>query len=165
MRLTYGTELPDHSVEETFAWHERPGALERLTPPWGEVTVEKKEGGIRDGARVVLRVHQGPASFRWELRHRDFEENRQFRDEQVSGPLKSWTHVHRFGPREGGGCVLRDEIELGVPLGLPVAPGLIEKELDRLFAFRYRRLAQDLARHASHADRPRLTVAITGASG
>jgi uncharacterized protein (TIGR01777 family) len=165
MRLTYGTELPQHSVEHVFAWHERPGALERLTPPWGDVTVEKKEGGIQDGARVVLRVRQGPASFSWDLRHRDFERNRQFRDEQVSGPLKSWTHTHRFLPREGGGCVLQDEIELEAPLGLPVGPGFIKKELDRLFAFRYRRLEQDLSRHARHAHRPRLTVAISGASG
>ncbi|MGD8321303.1 MAG: TIGR01777 family oxidoreductase [Gemmatimonadota bacterium] len=165
MRLTYRSELTDHAPEDVFAWHERPGALERLTPPWARVDVLEKTGGIRDGARVVLKVHEGPASFRWELRHRDFEVGRQFRDEQVSGPLKSWVHTHRFEPREGGGTRLVDEIELEAPLGLPVGPGFVRGQLDRLFTFRYRRLFTDLARHAEHAHRPRLTVAITGASG
>lgn len=164
-RLTYRSDLPGHTPEEVFAWHERPGALERLTPPWARVEVEHKDGGIRDGATVVLRVHEGPASFRWELRHRDFEPGRQFRDEQVSGPLKSWVHTHRFLPRPGGGTLLEDDIELEAPLGLPIGPALVKGELARLFRFRYRRLATDLERHRLHADRPRLTVAITGASG
>lgn len=165
MRLTYRAEIPDHDPEEVFAWHERPGALERLTPPWADVDVEEKEGGVRDGARVVLRVRQGPASFRWELRHQDFEKGRQFRDVQVHGPLRSWEHTHLFRPRPGGGTALEDRIELEAPLGLPVGPGFVRRELDRLFAFRYRRLPHDLARHAEFADRPRLTVAISGASG
>ena len=114
---------------------------------------------------MVLRVHEGPASFRWELRHRDFEPGRQFRDEQVSGPLKSWVHTHRFLPRPGGGTLLEDEIELEAPLGIPVGPALVKGELERLFRFRYRRLSTDLERHRLLADRPRLTVAVTGASG
>ncbi|MCG6956264.1 MAG: TIGR01777 family oxidoreductase, partial [Gemmatimonadetes bacterium] len=166
MRLTYHSELPGHRPAHAFAWHERPGALQRLIPPWANVDVEKQEGGVRDGATVVLRVREGPASFRWELRHRDFVEGRQFCDEQVSGPLKSWLHTHRFGALEGEqGCALDDEIELQMPLGLPVPPGILRHELDRFFAFRYERLAGDLARHAQHAGRPRLTVAITGSSG
>ncbi len=168
MRLSYSSELPNHDPQAVFAWHERPGALERLTPPWANVDVLEKHGGIRDGAKVVLRVHRGPTSFRWELEHRDFELNRQFRDVQVSGPLKSWAHSHRFAPMEGGGTALEDEIELEPPLGAAgaaIGPSLIKKELGRLFRFRYRRLFTDLARHAAFADRPPMTVAITGSSG
>lgn len=165
MHLRYRTELAEHTPDEVFAWHERPGALQRLVPPWAHVDVERQEGGIRDGARVVLRVHQGPATFRWELRHSDYDAGRMFRDEQVAGPLRSWTHTHRFTPSKGGGCVVEDDIELELPLGLPVTPLGLRRELDRLFAFRHRRIAADLRRHAEHAHHPRLTVAITGASG
>jgi len=166
MHLTYRTDLPKDAPESVFAWHERRGSLQRLTPPWARVDFEHQDDGIREGARVVLRVHEGPTSFRWELRHRDYEPGRLFRDEQVTGPLKSWTHTHRFLPLEGGGCAVEDDIELEVPvLGLPLTPTLLRRELDRLFAFRHRRLAADLARHARNARRPRLTVAITGASG
>jgi len=27
------------SAEEAFAWHERPGALDRLIPPWEKVRI------------------------------------------------------------------------------------------------------------------------------
>lgn len=168
MRFSYRTELPGHSPDDVFAWHERPGALERLTPPWGDVEVLRRSGGIRDGGRVVLKIRRGPASFRWELRHKDYRAGRSFADEQVSGPMARWEHVHRFLPAEGDGTVAEDEIEVEPPLGPAGAaldPGLIRRELDRLFGFRHRRLATDLARHAEHAERPRLTVAITGSSG
>lgn len=165
MKLTYGHDFEDHGPGELFAWHERSGALERLTPPWARVEVEHSDGGIRNGATVVLRVHEGPASFRWELRHRDYVEGRQFRDEQASGLLKSWVHTHGFAPFGDGGAHLSDDIEFEAPYGLPVGPAWIRRKLDRLFAFRYRRLHTDMARHAEYAHRPRLTVAITGASG
>lgn len=168
MRYTYQTELPDHTPQTVFDWHERPGALERLTPPWGDVEVLGRSGGIKDGGQVSLRIRRGPTSFRWDLRHRDYEYGRQFRDEQVSGPLKSWVHTHSFHPRPGGGTIARDEIELEAPLGFAgeaIGPTFIKGELERLFRFRYQRLFTDLARHARFADRKRLTVAITGASG
>lgn len=168
MRFEYRTELPDHAPEAVFDWHERPGALERLTPPWGEVEVLHRSGGIRDGGEVTLRVHRGPASFTWELKHRDYEHGKQFRDEQVSGPLKSWLHTHRFLERPGGGTVMEDVVDLEPPLGpagAALGPTFLRTELERLFRFRHRRLFTDLARHAEHAGGPRLTVAITGASG
>lgn len=168
MQLTYRVELPEHAPEDVFAWHERPGALERLTPPWGRVEVLRKEGGIRDGARVVLKVQQGPASFRWELRHEGYEAGRQFRNVQVSGPMKRWVHTHRFLSRSEGGTVVEDELDIDPPLGFAgraVAPSFVRRELERLFRFRHRRLALDLQRHAAYADRPRLRVGITGSSG
>ena len=48
MKFTYQEEIPDIGPEEVFDWHERPGALERLTPPWGNVEVLSRSGGIRD---------------------------------------------------------------------------------------------------------------------
>ncbi|MEQ1856039.1 MAG: TIGR01777 family oxidoreductase [Longimicrobiales bacterium] len=168
MKLSYSADLPDDDPATVFDWHERPGALERLTPPWGEVEVLHREGGIRDGGVVSLRVHRGPTSFRWDLRHRDYEHARQFRDEQTAGPMKIWMHTHRFLPLPEGGTRLEDEIEVEPPLGAAGAtfgPTFLKHELGRLFRFRYRRLFTDLARHAAFRDRPRLTVAITGASG
>jgi uncharacterized protein (TIGR01777 family) len=168
MRLTYRAEIADHAPETVFDWHERSGALQRLTPPWADVDFVESSGGIRDGGRVSLRIRRGPTTFRWELRHSDYEYGRQFRDEQTSGPLKSWTHVHRFSPNGLGGTIVEDEVEVEPPLGVAgaaIAPSIVKAELGRLFRFRYRRLFTDLARHAEHRDRPRLTVAITGPSG
>ncbi|HQK88737.1 MAG TPA: hypothetical protein PLU25_14030, partial [Acidobacteriota bacterium] len=49
-------------AEFAFAWHERPGALERLTPPWDRVAVRERAGSIHDGDRVVLALGAGPLS-------------------------------------------------------------------------------------------------------
>ena len=168
MRLTYRGLLEGCTPEEVFRWHERPGALERLTPPWGDMRVVRRVGGIQDGAEIELEIRKGPTHFRWHLRHADYVEGRQFADEQVSGPMKSWRHVHRFLPHGSGGTLLEDEIDMEPPLGFAgeaIVPGMVERELDRLFAFRHRRLATDLARIAETRDRPRVTVAISGASG
>ncbi|TVP57085.1 MAG: TIGR01777 family protein [Gemmatimonadales bacterium] len=158
----------DHPVEEVFAWHTRPGAFERLTPPWESVRVVEREGGIRPGARVVLELRKGPATLRWEVEHGEFEENRLFVDTQVRGPFGAWRHEHRFEPLDGGRCALEDVIEWEAPLGsLGEAFGgqYIESNLERLFRFRGTRLADDLSRHRWFGGSEALTVAVTGSSG
>ncbi len=153
--------------EEVFAWHMRPGAFERMAPPWITVRVLKREGGIQDGGRVVLGIRPGPTDIRWEIRHTAFEEGRMFRDEQVSGPFEKWSHSHRFVAADDGGCFLEDEIEWAAPLGSAgrlFAEGFIDRELERLFRFRHARLGNDLALHHRYRGKP-LRVAITGASG
>src|SRR4051812_32511436 len=80
------TALPV-SAEAAYAWHERPGAFERLLPPWEHVSVVERVGGLRDGASVILRVGSGPVSLRWVSRHRDTLPGRRFVDEQVQGPF------------------------------------------------------------------------------
>ena len=158
----------DHPVEEVFAWHTRPGAFERLTPPWESVRVAEREGGIRPGARVVLELKKGPATLRWVVEHTGFEENRLFVDEQISGPFSSWRHEHRFEPLDGGRSAIEDVVEWEAPMGaLGEAFGgsHIESTLERLFRFRATRLADDLGRHRDFSpDRP-LVVAVTGSSG
>ena len=165
-RFRYSTHLP-FSPEQVFDWYMRPGALERLTPPWAQVRVLEREGGIQDGGRIVLGIKQGPAEIKWEVRHTEFQEGRQFRDEQISGPLEKWDHTHRFTPADDGGCVLEDDIEWAAPLGSPgqlFAEGFIERELDRLFSFRHVRLQHDLKLHSRYGGKP-LTVVLTGGSG
>ncbi len=163
----YRSELP-HPAEKVFRWHLRPGALERLTPPWVQVRVLDREGGISDGGSVTLQLRRGPLSFRWTLRHTAFEENVLFRDEQESGPFARWVHEHRFQDLGEGRSAVEDVVEWQPPLGglgELLGPGPVERQLARLFAFRHARLAEDLERHGAAAGGPVRTVAISGASG
>jgi len=156
------------SVETLFGWHERPGAFERLSPPWDKPKVLEHTGGIRDGAKVVLQVHAGPIPTTWRLTHRDYIANQQFRDVLESGPFAHWIHTHRFSADGANTSVLDDEIEWALPLGAlgeAVGGSYTESTLKRVFAYRHAITAGDLARHAEFADRPRLKIAITGASG
>jgi len=155
------------SAASVFGWHERPGAFERLMPPWERATVLERSDGIRDGGRVVLKVGT-PIPVRWVARHVDFEQDRQFADEQVEGPFARWRHLHRFDPDGADGCVMTDRIEYELPLG-PVGsaadPVFIRPRIQRLLAYRHELLRRDLATHAPYAERPRLRIAVTGASG
>jgi hypothetical protein len=139
---------------EVYAWHLRPGAFERLAPPWDRVEVLARDEGIRDGARVTLR---GPGGV-WVVEHRDVVPGERFRDVLISGPFSKWDHLHRVEP-DGDACFLEDRIEATVPGFLE---GRVRAGLERLFEFRHRRLARDLARH--RGVRPQ-RVLVTGSSG
>lgn len=155
------------SADTVFAWHERPGALERLTPPWERVEVVERSGGLEDGGRVVLRI-RAPLPVRWEARHLGYEPGRQFADELVRGPFARWVHWHRFEPDGPDACVVTDRIEYAAPLGTAgsaAALHLLRHRLERLVAYRHETLRRDLEAHARFADRPRLRIAVSGATG
>jgi uncharacterized protein (TIGR01777 family) len=160
------TRLP-HSAEEVYAWHARPGAFERLTPPWERIEIVERTGGLESGARTVVRVRAGPASVRWVAVHRDHVTGRRFVDEQVEGPFAHWVHTHQFEP-DGSGSRITDRIEYAPPYGLAGAAAdlwLVRPRITRLLAYRHALLADDLAAHGRFATRPRLRIAITGSSG
>jgi uncharacterized protein (TIGR01777 family) len=152
---------------DVFAWHARPGALERLTPPWERVEVLEKHGGIENGARVVLRMGSFPLTTRWVAEHRDYVEGEQFRDVQIAGPFARWEHTHRITPDGAAACYLEDAIEYALPFGAVGALGggaMVRRRLARMFEYRHRVTAQDIAAHARAGGRT-MKVLVTGASG
>ena len=156
------------NAEEAFAWHTRAGAFERLLPPWERVEVRGRSGGIEDGARLVLRVRSGSMTFRWVAVHRDYVPDRQFADEQIEGPFTHWVHLHRFEPLGPDTSIAIDRVEFAPPFGtLGAAAGLwvARPRIERMIAYRHRVLPADLRDHARFHDRPRLKVAVTGATG
>ena len=153
---------------EVFAWHARPGAIQRLSPPWDPLKVLEQTGGILPGARVVLRMKAGPLPYRWQGRHTRYEEGRLFEDEQVRGPFAQWTHTHAFEPTGDNQCRLKDTIRYRLPfhgLAGPLSEPIIRRQLARIFAYRHRVTAADLGLHRPFADQPRQTVLISGADG
>jgi uncharacterized protein (TIGR01777 family) len=156
------------SAEALFAWHARPGAFERLAPPWERITVERREGGIQDGGRLVMAIQQGPLKLRWEALHQGYVEGRQFQDVQVRGPFARWVHTHRCVPAGEGRSRLEDEVDYALPLGwLGEAVGgwFARRMLDRMFTFRHRQTAADLMRHGMFEASGPQRVVVTGASG
>ena len=121
------------------------------------------------GGRVAFDVWFGPVKRHWVAEMGSAMPGRQFVDRQLEGPFASWEHVHRFVPdRRRASSELLDHIEYSLPAGGltdSVGEGPAGKTLSRLFRFRHERTRLDLGRHAEWADRPRLKVAIAGASG
>ncbi len=146
------------------AYHERPGALERLVPPWERVEVRSRTGDVYEG-RAEMVIRSGLFPIRWEAVHAGGVPGRFFVDRQGHGPFRTYAHTHTFVPVTDTTCELRDEIAWEAPFGaLGAWVGDVEARLARGFAFRHRRTAEDLARHAAFPLGPQ-RVLVSGASG
>ncbi len=150
------------TAEEVFRWHASPGAFERLAAPWDPVEILERAGSLAPGSRTVLRVRVGPFRRRWVAEHVELVEGRRFRDRQVEGPFAAWDHVHSMEP-DGDGCTLEDRIEYRLPAGSGwLAGGAVRRKLGRVFAYRHRVTAADVAAH--RGVRP-MRILLVGASG
>jgi uncharacterized protein (TIGR01777 family) len=150
-----------------YDWHLRPGALERLIPPWERARVLARSGPLAEGSRVTLEIRKALRRYVWEARHRDFVPGRQFRHEQVRGPFQRWVHTHTVNPDGPAACRLTDEIDYELPLaglGRVLLGGRIARDLRRAFRFRHERTRADVTRHMGFPGRP-LRIVISGASG
>jgi uncharacterized protein (TIGR01777 family) len=158
------TELPV-SAETAYAWHARPGAFERLIPPWEPVTVRERHGDL-GGGRLVLDVPIGPFRRRWEAVLKGAAEGVGFVDEQVVGPFARWRHHHGFEPLGTGRCRYVDRIEYRLPLGVlgAAAAPMVAARLERSFRYRHATVVHDLGLLQRYPT-TRLTIAITGATG
>lgn len=127
------------SVEEVFAFHERPDAFALLQPPWEKTEIIAPPSSLEVGTRVELRTKAGPFWITIVAEHVAYEKNRHFEDVMMRGPFARWHHKHLFLEHEEG-CVLRDEIEYAPPLGWLgrlVDPFFVRPKLNRLFDFRH----------------------------
>lgn len=165
-RFTYDSTLPA-TPAAAWAWHERPGALQRLLPPWQDVRVLSHEG-IEEGARTELELRLGPLRTRWVAEHLDCEPGSGFADRQVSGPFAAWFHEHRMSPAGTDSCRLTDEIDYrlkGGALGDLVAGRAVQRQLGRTFGYRHSVTAHDLGAHKRYfPDRPRRFL-VSGSTG
>ena len=151
MSLRYST-LVDSPQAEVFAWHARPGALARLSPPWQPVRVVVEASSL-DGREAVIGL---PGGLRWVAKHSDYEPPHHFVDELTSLPLR-WRHTHEFFAVSESTTAVTDVVETPIPAHF----------LRPMFSYRHDQLAEDLSAHrgARQAGTGRLTVAITGSHG
>lgn len=154
MASTY-TSTVSAQQNEVFTWQERPGAVSRLAPPWLRVRVMREPESLRDGT-ATLRIYR---TLRWHAAHLPdaYDPPRAFADELTGGPPIRWRHTHRFEEAGDNETRVSDELSTNVP----------DRFLDRLFGYRHRQLADELAamQRARQLSHERLVIGITGSSG
>ncbi len=161
------TTLPA-SQQAALNWHARPGAFQRLSPPWQAIDLVKPNNGIEAGATLVMKLLLGPLGLPWHALHVPTEGYEGFCDIQTRGPFAAWRHDHIFTPKNDTESILHDRVSFKLPLwplSHPIAGWAVRKMLDRMFNYRHATTEEDLKRHQEFQDAPRLKVAITGASG
>jgi uncharacterized protein (TIGR01777 family) len=176
--FVYRSRLPA-SASEAFAWHMRPGAFQRLLPPWERARVICDGQPLGEGARAEIDVAVGPFRRRWTAEHRDFEPGRRFRDVQIRGPFARWEHTHTIEPDGADTSWLEDHIEYALPLGRIghwLGRGFVRRKLQATFQYRHRTLADDLAAERRARDdqagqsetrtgAKSMRIVVTGSSG
>ena len=147
-----------------FGWHERSDALEQLLPPGRLVRIEHRAGGVRDGGRVTLSIGLGPVRFRWEARHYGYVRGKQFCDEQVRGPFRTWRHTHRVRAIGTSECLYEDRVEYGLRGGVlahTLFDGPLRLILRRAFAQRHRTVQARVPRIPSRVRRIACLAVLT----
>jgi len=152
------------SAERLFEWHCSPVAFERLLPPWRRVELLTPHPPLEQGGEVAVRLHFGMRAVETLHRITQVEKGSLFVDEQIVGPMVSWHHKHRMRDLPDGTSVLEEKIDYQLPAWGRLFGGKIDGELKRLFGYRHRVTAGDLATLARHPSGP-LRIAITGSSG
>jgi uncharacterized protein (TIGR01777 family) len=155
------------AADALFDWHARPGAFDRLTPPWEPVELLSHEG-IEDGDRAVIGMKIGPLSQKWVAEHRNYTVGSSFEDVQVSGPFAKWEHTHTMSPVSDEKSLLTDLIHYrlpGGPVGQLLGGRFSRHKLERMFRWRHCRTIDDLKCHQKYRKQPRMKVVITGGSG
>ena len=151
--------------DSLFNWHKRPGAFERLTPPWVKVISVRGADSIEEGARVNIKVKEGLITTHWAIRHGTYKHGCLFSDVLEKGPFSFWHHEHKFTSEPGATSSLEDLIHykpFGGVLAEKVLGGFIDKKLKSLFRYRHALLRQDMERF-SHTKPQK--VLVSGGTG
>ena len=82
----------------------------------------------------------------WEPPHR-------FVDQQLRGPYKQWIHTHTFTEIDAEQTLIEDEVRYRLPLEPlgDIAHFLIRRELNYIFDYRQRAVAEILAPRSGHS--------------
>ena len=157
------------SADDDWNWHSREGALERLMPPWENITITRKDIPVfKTGAQVEFVLRTGPLAQRWLAEHTDIEVGRSFTDKEVQGPLTYWLHNHKFNPIDEQRHELEDDIEYRLPAWAeyaPFGPWFANRRLERLFRYRHRVVKNDLETIRRYPLNQSLRILVSGASG
>lgn len=153
------------AIGDVFAWHEREGALFRLSPPWEPITLISREGGILVGGTCSIQMKTGGLPLRWDAEHIEYDKGRFFKDRQAKGPFALWEHSHFFS-EEGGVTRIKDHVEYRLPLYpfSSVAKWFVRAKLDKMFRYREEVCRNDIEFNNEYKPAPK-TVVVSGSSG
>ena len=133
------------SRDEVFAFFAEAQNLETLTPAFLNFRIlSPLPLEMRSGTLIEYQICLGGLPMRWRTRIETFEAPIRFIDVQLSGPYRSWHHVHEFQDVPGGTQV-NDRVTYTLPFGFLGALAhrlAVRRTLERIFEYRRQRLAE-----------------------
>ena len=145
LRTSQVIQLPR---ERVFAFFEDPRNLFEITPDWLDFRMIDPDAGARvfEGAGYDYSIKWLPWLWRtrWRSRIRQYSPPERFTDMQITGPYRSWEHLHTF-EEVSDGTRIKDIMTYRLPFGLIgkfVHHILIGSPLEDIFSYRAVRIAE-----------------------
>ncbi len=138
-------ELP---VRLAFEFYAQARNLAVITPPWmGFEVITPGPIEMRVGALIDYRLKLHGVPLRWRTRIDVWEPPVRFIDVQVRGPYALWEHTHTFEPDGEHAVLIGDRVRYAIPLG-PLGQiahaAFVKRDLERVFDYRERAVAERL---------------------
>ena len=143
----YSRQRVPASLEQVWGFFSNAKNLLAVTPPHLNLKVTNKVYGKEVYAGQVMTYNVKPLfgiplSWMTEITH--VERGRYFVDEQRKGPYKLWHHQHHFNAIDGG-VEMTDLVHYRLPFGPLGDLGhalIVEKELRKIFTYRYEKIIE-----------------------
>ncbi len=163
--LEMSIDLP-RPIGEVFEFFADAGNLQEITPGWLDFAILTPRPIVMGvGTLIDYRLRIRGVPVRWRTRIAAWEpvgsfapDRARFVDEQVRGPYRVWRHTHTFEALAAsrsmpeGGTRCGDRVEFRSP-GWVLEPlvhrALVRRDVERIFAYRARRLGELFARATS----------------
>jgi ligand-binding SRPBCC domain-containing protein len=127
---------------EVFAFFADAGNLQELTPPWLRFEIlTPRPIEMQPGALIDYRIHLRFIPLKWRTRITVWEPPHRFEDEQLKGPYRLWLHEHTF-EEDGEETVVGDFVRYAVPFGALANWLVVRRDVERIFAYREKRLGE-----------------------
>ena len=143
--LIQSQEVPI-SLSESWEFFSKPENLNEITPPDLEFRITSgKPEPMHDGQIVTYKIRVAPLIWNtWVTEIKGVIPEKQFIDEQRSGPYKFWHHLHEF-EKTANGTLIKDKINYSLPFGLfgNIAHSIyVKKKLAEIFGYRKKILTE-----------------------
>lgn len=141
--ITYKQWLPA-SEAEIWQFMSVAENLQQITPPWLNFSIHSKSTPeIIDGCNIEYRLRFRGLPMKWRSLISEWHPQKEFVDEQLSGPYHTWVHRHRFSAL-GNGTLIEDFVDYQLPLfpfSLLALP-IVQSDLNRIFEYRTKTLTK-----------------------
>lgn len=163
--IEHKTEIRS-DISTVFGWHEREGALFRLSPPWEDISLVSRDGGIEAGAKCHINLKMGRLNIPWYAEHLVYEKDSFFKDRQAKGPFALWEHSHSFS-ENAGITTVSDHVDYRLPLNgisSKLVGKFVRNKLERMFRYREDVCRNDIEFYTEYKPKPK-TIIVSGSSG
>lgn len=147
---------------EAFRFFEDPRNLFDITPDWLSFVMKDRDSktAMFEGAEFVYTIRWFGIPMPWKSRIIGYQPPGQFTDIQLTGPYRSWSHLHTFEEVSGGtlmGDTVTYQLPLG-PLGDLIHAITVRRQLEDIFRYRAARIEEwaggKLKRRSTDKHRP-----------